>query len=189
MYYFPHFRPICCSISSSVASWPAYISQEAGQMVWYSHFFKYFPQFVVIHAVKGFSVDNGTEVDVFFFQNSWAFSVIQHVLEEEMAFHGRSHLSLMREVSWITGTQKLHRVVPWTQIDRVWGECRFGEVLVRAWPWGRRWSEVLWSSPPVLGQESEVEPATLTLLFKVRVMDVPAGKVGVAERSWTWTTW
>ena len=134
MYYFPHFRPICCSISSSNCCFLTCIqvSQKAGQMVWYSHFFKYFPQFVVIHAVKGFSVVNGTEVDVFFFffQNSWAFSVIQHVLEEEMAFHGRSHLTLMREVSWITGTQKLHRVVPWTQIDRVWGECRFGEVLV-----------------------------------------------------------
>ena len=29
------------------------ISQEAGQVVWYSHLFKNFPQFVVIHTVKG----------------------------------------------------------------------------------------------------------------------------------------
>ena len=34
-------------------------------MVWYSHFFKRFPQFVMIHAVKGFSIFNETEVDVF----------------------------------------------------------------------------------------------------------------------------
>ena len=34
-------------------------------MVWYSHLFKYFPQFVVIHTVKGFSVVNETEEDVF----------------------------------------------------------------------------------------------------------------------------
>ena len=34
-------------------------------MVWYSHFFKNFPQFVVIHTVKGFSVVNEAEVDVF----------------------------------------------------------------------------------------------------------------------------
>ena len=33
-------------------------------MVWYSHLFKYFPQFVVIHTVKGFRVVNETE-DVF----------------------------------------------------------------------------------------------------------------------------
>ena len=34
-------------------------------MVWYSHVFKNFPQFVVIHTVKGFSVANEAEVDVF----------------------------------------------------------------------------------------------------------------------------
>ena len=34
-------------------------------VVWYSHLFKNFPQFVVIHTVKGFSVVNETEVDVF----------------------------------------------------------------------------------------------------------------------------
>ena len=34
-------------------------------MVWYSHFFRNFPQFVVIHTVKGFRVVNEAEVDVF----------------------------------------------------------------------------------------------------------------------------
>ena len=34
-------------------------------MVWYSHLFKNFPQFVVIYIVKGFSVVNEAEVDVF----------------------------------------------------------------------------------------------------------------------------
>ena len=41
------------------------ISQEAGQVVWYSHLFKNFPQFVVIHSVKDFSVVNRAEVNVF----------------------------------------------------------------------------------------------------------------------------
>ena len=41
------------------------ISQEAGQVVWYSHLFKIFPQFVVIHTVKGFGLFNKAEVDVF----------------------------------------------------------------------------------------------------------------------------
>ena len=41
------------------------ISQEADQMVWYSHLFQNFPQFVVIHTVKGFGVVNKAEVDVF----------------------------------------------------------------------------------------------------------------------------
>ena len=34
-------------------------------MVWYSHVFKNFPQFVVIHTVKGFGMVNEAEVDVF----------------------------------------------------------------------------------------------------------------------------
>ena len=34
-------------------------------MVWYSHLFQNFPQFVVIHTVKGFRVVNEAEVDVF----------------------------------------------------------------------------------------------------------------------------
>ena len=34
-------------------------------MVWYSHLFKNFPQFIVIHTVKGFGVVNKTEVDFF----------------------------------------------------------------------------------------------------------------------------
>ena len=40
------------------------ISQEAGQVVWYSHLFQNFPQFVVIHTVEGFGVVNKAEVDV-----------------------------------------------------------------------------------------------------------------------------
>ena len=42
------------------------ISQEAGQVVWYSHnLFQNSPQFIVIHTVKGFGIVNKAEVDVF----------------------------------------------------------------------------------------------------------------------------
>ena len=41
------------------------VSQEAGQVVWYSHLFKNFPQFAVIHTVKGFGVVEEAEVDIF----------------------------------------------------------------------------------------------------------------------------
>ena len=34
-------------------------------MVWYSHILKNFPQFVVIHTVKGFGIVNKAEVDIF----------------------------------------------------------------------------------------------------------------------------
>ena len=41
-----------------------HISQEAGQVVWYSHLLQNFPQFIVIHTVKGFGIVNA-EIDVF----------------------------------------------------------------------------------------------------------------------------
>src|SRR5574339_442938 len=41
------------------------ISQEAGQVVWYSHLFQNFPQFIVIHTVKGFGMVNKAEIDIF----------------------------------------------------------------------------------------------------------------------------
>ena len=41
------------------------ISEEAGQVIWYSHLLKNFPQFVVIHTIKGFGIVNKAEADVF----------------------------------------------------------------------------------------------------------------------------
>ena len=41
------------------------ISQEAGKVVWYSYLFQNFPQFIVIHAFKGFGIVNKAEIDVF----------------------------------------------------------------------------------------------------------------------------
>ena len=41
------------------------VSQEAGQVVWYSHLFQNFPQFIVIHTVEGFGIVNKAEIDVF----------------------------------------------------------------------------------------------------------------------------
>ena len=67
MYSFPDLEPVGCSMSSSNCCFWTYtqISQEAGQMVWYSHLLKNFPQFVVIHTIKGFGVVNKGEVYVF----------------------------------------------------------------------------------------------------------------------------
>ena len=41
------------------------VSQKTGKVVWYFYLFKNFPQFVVIHTVKGFSVVSETELDFF----------------------------------------------------------------------------------------------------------------------------
>ena len=75
MYSFPYLEPVCSSMSSSNYCFLIciQISQEAGQVVWYSHLFKDFPQFVVIHSVKGFGIINKGEVDVFL-ELSWFFN-------------------------------------------------------------------------------------------------------------------
>ena len=41
------------------------VSQESGQVVWYSHILQNFPQFIMIHAVEGFGIANKAEIDVF----------------------------------------------------------------------------------------------------------------------------
>jgi len=45
-------------------------------VVWYSHLFKNFPQFVVIHTVKGFGIINEAEVDVFLELSSFFYDPI-----------------------------------------------------------------------------------------------------------------
>ena len=64
MYSFSYLEPVCCSMSSSNCCFLTciQISQEAGQVVWYSHLLKHFPQFVVIHTVKGCSIVNGVGI-------------------------------------------------------------------------------------------------------------------------------
>ena len=67
MYSFPDLEPVCCPMSSSNCCFLTciYIAQEAGQVVWYSYLLKNFPQFVVIHTVKGVGIVNKAEADVF----------------------------------------------------------------------------------------------------------------------------
>ena len=79
MYSFSYLEPVCCSMSSSNCCFLTYIqvSQEAGQVVLYAHLFQNFPQFIVIHTVKGFGIVNKAEI--VFFWNSLAFSMIQRI--------------------------------------------------------------------------------------------------------------
>ena len=64
MYSFSYLEPVCCSMSSS--NWTCIqISQDAGQVVSYSHLFQNFPQFNVILTVIGFGIVNKAEVGAF----------------------------------------------------------------------------------------------------------------------------
>ena len=66
-YSFPNLEPVCCSMSSFNCCFLTciQISQKADKVVFYSHVFNNFPQFVVIHTAKGFSIVNEAEVDIF----------------------------------------------------------------------------------------------------------------------------
>ena len=67
MYSFPNLESVHCSMSGSNYCFLTCIqvSQKVGKVVWYSHLFQSFPQFVVIHTVKDFSIVNEAKVDVF----------------------------------------------------------------------------------------------------------------------------
>ena len=79
MYAFPDLEPVCCSMSSSNCCFLTciQISQESGQVVWYSYLLKNFPQYVVIHTVKAFGIVNKAEIDVFL--NTLLFLVLQQM--------------------------------------------------------------------------------------------------------------
>ena len=66
-YYFSYLEPVYCSMSSSNHCLLSCIqvSQEADQVVWYPHLSQNFPQFIVIHTVKGFGRVSKAEIDVF----------------------------------------------------------------------------------------------------------------------------
>ena len=75
----PNSETVCCSMSGYNCCFLTCIqvSQEAGKVVWYSHLLKNFPQLVVIHTVKDFSIVN--EADVLG-EDSLAFTMIQWML-------------------------------------------------------------------------------------------------------------
>ena len=66
-YSFPNFEPVHCFMSDSNCCFLTWIqiSQDTGKVVWYSHLFKNFSHFVVIHTVKCFGIVNEAEVDAF----------------------------------------------------------------------------------------------------------------------------
>ena len=67
MYSSPNLEPVSCSISGPYhgSLTCLLVSQNAGQVLWNSHLLKNFPQFVLIHTFKGFSIVNKAEVNVF----------------------------------------------------------------------------------------------------------------------------
>ena len=91
MYSFSYLEPVCSMSSSNCCFLNCIqVSQEAGQVVWYSHHFQNFPQFIVIHTVKGFGIVNKAEIDVFL-ELSWFFNdpvVLTNKIRQEKSIRG-----------------------------------------------------------------------------------------------------
>ena len=97
-------------------------SQEAGQVVWYSHLFKNFPEFVVIHTVKGFSVVNEIEVDVFLEFSCFFYDPMDvgNLISGSSAF-SKSQLEHLEVLSSCTVEASFGEI--WALFASVWDEC------------------------------------------------------------------
>ena len=126
-----------------------WISQEAGQVVWYSHLFKNFPQFVVIHTVKGFGVVNKAEIDVFL-EHSCFFDYpvdVGNLISGSSAF-SKSTLNIWKFTVHVLLKPGLENLENY--FGSVWDECNcavawafFGIAFL--WDWDENWpSPVLW---------------------------------------------
>ena len=124
------------------------ISQEAGQVVWYSYLFQNFPQFIVINTVKGFGLVNKAEIDVF--------------LELSCFFYDPVHVgdlisgsSAFLKPAWTSGRSRFTLLKPGLEnfehyFTSMWDECNCAVVwaffgIAFLWDWNENWPfPVLW---------------------------------------------
>ena len=129
-----------------------HISQEAGKVVRYSHLFKNFPQFVVIHTVKSISIVNEAQVDIFlklscFFYDSMD---VGNLISGSSDF-SKSSLNIWKFSVRILLEPCLENFEPY--FANVWDVCNcmvvwtfFGIAFL--WDWDENWPfPVLWPLP------------------------------------------
>ena len=146
MYSFSYLKPVWCSMSSSNCCFLTciQISQEAGQVVWYSHLFQNFPQFIVIYKVKGFGIVNKTEVDVFLelskksFEIKWSFG---NLISGSSAF-SKTSLNIWKFAVHVLLKPGLENFEHY--FTNVWDECNCAVVwaffgIAFLWDWNGNW--------------------------------------------------
>ena len=151
MYSFSYLEPVCCSMTSSNYCFLTciQISQEAGQVAWYSHLSQNFPQFIVIHTVKGFGIVNKAEIDIFlklscFFDDP---ADVGNLISGSSAF-SKTSLNIwkfMVHISLKPGLESFEHY-----FISVWDECNCAVVwacfgIAFLWDWNENWPfPVLW---------------------------------------------
>ena len=125
------------------------ISQEAGQVVWYSHLFQNFPQFIVIHTVKGFAIVNKAEIDIFlelscFFHDP---ADVGNLISGSSAF-SKTRLNIRKFMVHILLKPGLENFEHY--FASMWNECNCAVVwtfvgIALLWDWKEHWLvQVLW---------------------------------------------
>ena len=151
MYSFPYLEPVCFSMSISSCCFLncIQISHEAGQVVWYPHLLKYFPQFVMICTVKGFGIVNKAEVDVFlalscFFDDP---TDVGNLIFDTSAF-SKSSLNIWQFMVHVLLKPGLENFEHY--FGSVWDECNCAVGwsflgIAFLWDWNENWPfPVLW---------------------------------------------
>ena len=125
------------------------ISQEAGEVVWYFHLFKNFPQFVVIHTVKGFGIVNKAEVHIFL----ELFCFFYDLTDVANFIFGFSAFSESRFYTWkfLVPVRLMSSLKDFEHyLASVWNECNCAVVwtffgVAFLWDWNENWPfPVLW---------------------------------------------
>ena len=151
MYSFSYFEPVCRSMSGSNCCFLTciQISQEADQVVWYSHLLKNFPPFVVIHTIKDFGIVNKKEADIFlelscFFDDPMG---VGNLISGSSAF-SKSSLNIWKFVAHVLMKPGLENFEHY--FTSVWDECNCAVVwaffaIAFLWDWNENWPfPVLW---------------------------------------------
>ena len=150
-YSFLNLEPACCSMSGSNCCFMTciQISQEAGQVVWYSHLFQNFPQFVVIHTAKGFGIVNKAEVDIFLELSCFFYDPtdVGNFISGSSAF-SKSSLNIWKFTVHVLLKPGMENFEHY--FASVWDECNCAVVwtffdFAFLWDWNENWPfAILW---------------------------------------------
>ena len=151
MYSLSYLEPMCCSMSSSNCCFLTciQISQEAVQVIWHSHLFQNFLQFIVIHTVRGFGIVNKAEIDVFlklscFFSDP---ANVGNLISGSSAF-SKTSLNIWKFMVHALPKPGLENFEHY--FTSVWDECNCAVVwaffgITFLWEWNENWPFlVLW---------------------------------------------
>ena len=125
------------------------VSQEVNKVVWYPYLFQNFPQFIVIHTVKGFDIVNKAEIDIFLELSCFSDdpTVVGNLMSGSSAF-SKSSLTIWKLSIHVLLSACLENFEHY--FASMWDECNCAVVwtffaIAFLWDWNENWPfPVLW---------------------------------------------